>query len=104
MRILLVACLPAFIMVFLRSYLVVIDRSRALFFFSLAGLGLRLVLDPILIILNGIHGAAVAILISETLVLVALCIYLLRSHFKVEGVQDLAGKLSAATTRVRRRR
>lgn len=104
MRILLVACLPAFVVVFLRSYLVVIDHRRALFIFSLAGLGLRLVLDPLLIVLKGIEGAAAAVLISETLVAAAICVYLLRRHFRIEGLRDFAGKLGTATARIRSRR
>ena len=103
MRVLLVACIPAFLVVFLQGYLVIIDRRGATLTFALVALAARVVLNLVLIPKIGILGVAYAVAASETIVFLAISYYLFRTHFKLLGVPDAVTKISEAASRLRRR-
>ena len=96
MQILLAASMFTFQNWFLRVLLVAINRRNALLTLSVIGLILRVGLALVLIPLWGIEGAAVSMLIAELFVCVGAWGYLVRKHFRLEGVRDLLHKLRQA--------
>lgn len=83
LAILVVAMLPAFQVYFFRNYLIIMDRKPMMIVFSALGLAVRLLLAFSLVSQYGIWGAAVSVLISESLIAVALWIYIARVQLKV---------------------
>ena len=88
MQVLFVVSAITFQVWLLRIVLVAVDRQKALMYCNIAGLGVRIAADLLLIPLYGILGAAYATLISEGLLLAGMWIYIFMRLFKIETLQD----------------
>lgn len=100
MRLLLIAMIPTYIYYFMNSYLVVIGRNRAYLGVSTLGLVVRVAMCTALMRVMGIRGAALAVIIAESTVVVVIWIYLLRVHFKPGSPKEVVTKLRMALSAI----
>ena len=96
LEILVVAMLPAFQVYFFRNYLIIIDQKPMMITFSVFGLIIRLACAFVLVSQFGIWGSAISILISESLIAIALWYYIARVQLRVRTAEEFRSRFRDA--------
>lgn len=96
MRLLLFAMIPSFQFFFMNSYLVVIGRNRAYLAVVTIGFVVRVVVGVTLMQWMGIRGAAIGVIVAESVAVCCIWAHLLRVHFKPGPPAEVLRKLREA--------